>query len=91
MRERKAPGPGRPKLPEGRARSKVLVVKLREDELEALRARARDAGLAVSAFVRRLILSGPTHSRDRASGPITSSDHSGPTHRELPWRSGRRS
>lgn len=54
------PGPGRPKLPEGRARSRVLAVKLREDELEAVRVRARRAGLAVSQFVREVLLSGPT-------------------------------
>jgi hypothetical protein len=47
---------GRPRLPEGQSRSKVLAVKLRETELESLRSRAKRAGLALSAFVRRILL-----------------------------------
>jgi len=50
------PGPGRPRLPISRVRSKVLAVKLRESELETLRKRAKGAGIALSVFVRRVLL-----------------------------------
>jgi Mobilization protein NikA len=62
---------GRPKLPAGRARSKVLAIKLRVEELEALRARARAAGLGLSAFVRQALFGGAPHPAEGSSGPTT--------------------
>ena len=54
-RKIRKPGPGRPKLPEGRARTKTIVVKVRESELELLKSRAQSGGLGISEFIRRTL------------------------------------
>jgi len=46
---------GRPKLPKGRARTKVLAIKLREEELQRAKERATAAGLSLSAYIRGLL------------------------------------
>lgn len=49
-------GAGRPPLPEDEQRRQVLRVRLTDAELEALEAAAADAGEALSAYARRVLV-----------------------------------
>ena len=51
---------GRPPLPAGEARSKLLRVRMRDDEHAQLEQDARAAGLSVSEYVRRAIVGAGT-------------------------------
>lgn len=45
-------GPGRPKLPAGEARGRLVPVRLSPPELQAFARAARDAKLTLSAWIR---------------------------------------
>ena len=55
MRRKQA---GRPKLTEGRARDQVISIKLRPDEIDLLKARAKERKQSLSRYVRRLLFEG---------------------------------
>ena len=65
------PRTGRPPLPDGEARDRVLQCRLRTDELERLRAGAEADGLTLSDWMREQLLSAATKSlsRSKKKGP----------------------
>lgn len=52
MKEGKA---GRPKLAHGQARDRIISIKLRQHEVEWLRAQAKKEGKALSRYVREIL------------------------------------
>lgn len=57
---------GRPPLPDGEARDRVLQCRLRSDELERLRAGAEADGLTLSDWMREQLLSAAAKSLSRS-------------------------
>ena len=63
-------GRGRPALPEGESRSKMLRLRCREDQLERWQALADRAGVPLSQWVRSTL----DETSDELSGPSSLND-----------------
>lgn len=51
----KRKGPGRPKLPRGWAKSRILPIRFSDDDIKAIAARATEKRQSVSEWVRNTI------------------------------------